>query len=101
MNQILCCLTWRPEWADDIVSCAHGTFIISIDIAAGEEHFDKVSFRKLKRGTTLASNHWLLSKTQWYQINNSLDNIRLHQVNLGAVRLLSRQGSTMCGLHEA
>lgn len=66
VNQILCCLTWRPEWAEDIVTLAHERrdnfpcAIVGIDIAAGEEHFDKVSVSTLflKRGIGL-----LLAKT--------------------------------------
>ena len=48
VNQILCCLAWRPEWAEDIVTLAHerrNNFpcaVVGIDIAAGEEHFDQV-----------------------------------------------------------
>lgn len=53
VNQILCALTWRPDWAmptlemalkhrDDSV-CP----VVGIDIAAGEEHFDEDGFPHL------------------------------------------------------
>jgi adenosine deaminase len=53
VNQILCALTWRPDWAmptlemalkhrDDVV-CP----VVGIDIAAGEEHFDENGFPQL------------------------------------------------------
>jgi adenosine deaminase len=46
VNQILCCITWRPDWADDVVRLAFERrvdtpcAVVGIDIAAGEEHFD-------------------------------------------------------------
>jgi len=53
VNQILCCITWRPDFAEDVVDicierrndapCA----IVGIDIAAGEEHFDSEDFAHL------------------------------------------------------
>lgn len=53
VNQILCAITWRPDWAQptlDLVSehwhdypCA----TVGIDIAAGEEHFDAQNFPHL------------------------------------------------------
>ena len=49
INQILCCIAWRPDWAREIVDLAHERknntpcAVVGIDIAAGEEHFDKVS----------------------------------------------------------
>ena len=49
VNQILCCIAWRPDWANDVVELAHKRkadvpcAVVGIDIAAGEEHFDKVS----------------------------------------------------------
>jgi adenosine deaminase len=53
VNQILCALTWRPDWAmptlemalkhrDDAV-CP----VVGIDIAAGEEHFDEEGYPHL------------------------------------------------------
>ena len=49
VNQILCCIAWRPDWASEVVDLAHKRnadtpcAVVGIDIAAGEEHFDKVS----------------------------------------------------------
>ena len=48
VNQIMCCIAWRPDWADDVIRIAHDRrndtpcAIVGVDIAAGEEHFDKV-----------------------------------------------------------
>ncbi len=48
MNQILCCIAWRPDWADDVIDLANDMknnfpcAVVGVDIAAGEEHFDKV-----------------------------------------------------------
>lgn len=53
VNQILCCIAWRPDWADDVVQLAHDRrndspcAIVGVDIAAGEEHFDKDGFPHL------------------------------------------------------
>eukprot|EP00586_Coscinodiscus_wailesii_P006422 CAMPEP_0172489962 /NCGR_PEP_ID=MMETSP1066-20121228/20261_1 /TAXON_ID=671091 /ORGANISM="Coscinodiscus wailesii, Strain CCMP2513" /LENGTH=421 /DNA_ID=CAMNT_0013258201 /DNA_START=24 /DNA_END=1289 /DNA_ORIENTATION=- len=53
VNQILCCLSWRPDWADDVVTLAHERRrdgpcrVVGIDIAAGEQHFDNVEYRHL------------------------------------------------------
>ena len=48
VNQILCCITWRPDWADEVIELAnkrrnnYPCAVVAVDIAAGEEHFDKV-----------------------------------------------------------
>jgi len=53
VNQLLCCIAWRPDWADDVVRIAHERrndvpcSIVGVDIAAGEEHFDKEKFPHL------------------------------------------------------
>jgi len=53
VNQILCCINWRPDWAWDILELAQefrrGTpcGVVGIDIAAGEEHFDPKTFPDL------------------------------------------------------
>jgi adenosine deaminase len=45
VNQILCCICWRPGWAMDIVRLCNNhqhdypCAVVGIDIAAGEEHF--------------------------------------------------------------
>lgn len=50
VNQILCCLSFRPDWSDDVVRIAHERrddtpcAVVGIDIAAGEDHFDKNAF---------------------------------------------------------
>lgn len=46
VNQILCAITWHPEWAMGTLELAQAHFhefpcgVVGIDIAAGEEHFD-------------------------------------------------------------
>ena len=54
VNQILCCINWRPEWADETVSLAadfkrpnQACPVVAVDIAAGEEHFDCSAFPQL------------------------------------------------------
>lgn len=53
INQILCCINWRPDWAQptlDLVQQYQNDFpcaAVGIDIAAGEEHFDKENFPNL------------------------------------------------------
>lgn len=53
VNQILCCITWRPDWAEDVVRIAnerkddYPCSVVGIDIAAGEEHFDEENFPHL------------------------------------------------------
>ncbi|GMH81656.1 hypothetical protein TrVE_jg3076 [Triparma verrucosa] len=54
INQILCCINWRPEWADETVDLAYEfsqgggkCCVVGVDVAAGEEHFDEVNFPQL------------------------------------------------------
>lgn len=53
VNQILCCIAWRPDWAQEVVQIAHEKrddvpcAIVGVDIAAGEEHFDRERFPHL------------------------------------------------------
>mmetsp|Transcript_28858 Transcript_28858/g.44362 ORF Transcript_28858/g.44362 Transcript_28858/m.44362 type:complete len:474 (+) Transcript_28858:180-1601(+) len=53
VNQILSCINWRPDWANDVVRIAHERrhdtpcAIVAVDIAAGEEHFNKEEFPHL------------------------------------------------------
>ena len=48
VNQILCCIAWRPDWAFEVIDLADERrnsspcAVVGVDIAAGEEHFDKV-----------------------------------------------------------
>eukprot|EP00553_Chaetoceros_curvisetus_P001580 CAMPEP_0204628330 /NCGR_PEP_ID=MMETSP0717-20131115/15552_1 /ASSEMBLY_ACC=CAM_ASM_000666 /TAXON_ID=230516 /ORGANISM="Chaetoceros curvisetus" /LENGTH=425 /DNA_ID=CAMNT_0051644881 /DNA_START=22 /DNA_END=1295 /DNA_ORIENTATION=- len=47
VNQILCCIAWRPEWAKEVIELAHDRrndfpcAIVGVDIAAGEDHFNE------------------------------------------------------------
>lgn len=49
VNQILCCLSMKPEWSNDIVRIASQRCkdkpcaVVGIDIAAGEDHFDNIN----------------------------------------------------------
>lgn len=53
VNQILCGITWRPEWAASTLNMATNhqydfpCAVVGVDIAAGEEHFDAENFRDL------------------------------------------------------
>ncbi len=53
VNQILCCIQWRPDWAMDVVQIARDRkdqfpcAVVGVDIAAGEEHFDENNFPDL------------------------------------------------------
>jgi len=53
VNQILCCICWRSDWADEIVSLAEKykidfpCAVVGVDIAAGEAHFDGVKYPEL------------------------------------------------------
>jgi adenosine deaminase len=53
VNQLLCCINWRPEWADEVVELAKefrglpSCAVVGVDIAAGEEHFDSINFPAL------------------------------------------------------
>jgi adenosine deaminase len=53
VSQILCAITWRPDWAEPSLdlACAHRDShpcaVVGIDIAAGEEHFDSARFPHL------------------------------------------------------
>jgi len=53
VNQILCSIAWRPEWADQTVELAAARqadfpcAIVGFDVAAGEVHLDKVGHPEL------------------------------------------------------
>jgi len=63
VNQILCCIAWRPDWAADVVKIAHERrddfpcAVVGIDIAAGEEHFDKDRYAHLHEPHLRAFKH--------------------------------------------
>lgn len=73
VNQILCCISWRPDWADDVVRIAkerrndEPCAVVGIDIAAGEEHFDSEQYPELH------SPHW----KAFQSVKNDL-NVTLH-----------------------
>jgi adenosine deaminase len=53
VNQILCGITWRPEWAASTLDMATNhqydfpCAVVGVDIAAGEEHFDAINYPDL------------------------------------------------------
>jgi adenosine deaminase len=53
VNQILCAITWRPDWAMPTVAMVHAhrndfpCAAVGVDIAAGETHFDKENYPDL------------------------------------------------------
>jgi adenosine deaminase len=53
VSQIVCAITWRPDWAEPSLDLAyahkdsHPCAVVGIDIAAGEEHFDSARFPHL------------------------------------------------------
>jgi len=53
VNQILCAINWRPDWAEDILELTaefqkeFPCGVVGIDVAAGEEHFDQLRFPHL------------------------------------------------------
>lgn len=53
VNQILCCIQWRPDWAREVVDIAAARSqdwpcaVVGVDIAAGEEHFDGAGYPAL------------------------------------------------------
>jgi adenosine deaminase len=56
INQILCAITWRPDWAQPTLDLVlqhwhdYPCATVGIDIAAGEEHFDEKNFTHLHQG---------------------------------------------------
>jgi adenosine deaminase len=53
VHQILCAITWRPDWAMHVVDLAEKyrhdmpCAVVGVDIAAGEEHFDQEKYPDL------------------------------------------------------
>lgn len=96
VNQILCCITWRPDWADDVVEIAsarrndYPCAVVGVDIAAGEEHFDAEKFPHLHFPHVEA-----MKKAQDLNLNitihagevGSIDNIKLAITKYGATRI--------------
>lgn len=69
INQILCAITWHPEYADDVVELAikyrnnYPCAVVAIDIAAGEEHFNSIQFPNL-----YTKHYDMCQKAKLYQI---------------------------------
>ena len=96
VNQILCCITWRPDWADEVVQIAsvrrndNPCAVVGVDIAAGEEHFDAEEFPHLHLPHLKA-----MKKAQDLNLNitihagevGSTDNIKLAITTYGATRI--------------
>jgi hypothetical protein len=56
VNQILCCITWRPDWDNNVVQLAdeqwnnHPFAAVAVNIAAGEqEHLDNANLPHLHK----------------------------------------------------
>lgn len=87
VNQILCCIAWRPDWADTVLQLAHERksagqqcAIVGVDIAAGEEHFDDENFPHLHHPHKSA-----------FQLAQELDlNITLHAGEVGDATFIHR-----------
>lgn len=96
VNQILCCITWRPDWADEVVQIAsarrndYPCAVVGVDIAAGEEHFDAEKFPHLHSPHVKA-----MQKAQDLNLNitihagevGSSDNVKLAITTYGATRI--------------
>ena len=96
VNQILCCITWRPDWADEVIEIAsafrddYPCAVVGVDIAAGEEHFDAERFPHLHLPHVKA-----MQKAQDLNLNitmhagevGSTDNIKLAITTYGATRI--------------
>lgn len=96
VNQILCCITWRPDWADSVVQLAaeqkdtYPCAVVAVDIAAGEEHFDSTNFPHLHEPHVRA-----MMKAHQLNINitmhagevGSSDNVKSAIRNYGATRI--------------
>jgi adenosine deaminase len=96
VNQILCCITWRPDWADDVVHLAserkedYPCGVVAVDIAAGEEHFDNANFPHLHEPHLRA-----MKKAQRLNINITMhagevgsgENVKLAIRKYGATRI--------------
>jgi len=90
VNQILCCIAWRPDWAEAVIQLAHERrsttdsaqqcAIVGVDIAAGEEHFDVENFPHLHYPHKSA-----------FQLAQELDlNITLHAGEFGDATFIHR-----------
>ena len=103
VNQILCCITWRPDWAEPTLALVqkyqndYPCAAVGIDIAAGEEHFDGDQFPDLHQ-----THYNVLQKAQEAHIpitlhagevrhpskaNAAADNIRRSVREYGATRI--------------
>jgi len=96
VNQILCCINWRPDWAADVVQISHERrddfpcAVVGIDIASGEEHFDKDRYphlhephlRAFKRANELNLNVTMHAG----EVGNS-SNVKDAVLNYGATRI--------------
>jgi adenosine deaminase len=91
VNQILCCIAWRPDWAHDVINLAHARrdnhpcAIVGVDIAAGEEHFDKETshFPKV--------NYPQLDHEDAFQKAKDLNlNITIHAGEVGTTEFIER-----------
>jgi adenosine deaminase len=99
INQILCGITWRPDWALSTVEMAnkyrddYPCAVVGVDIAAGEEHFDREQFPEMyqlhydmcQRAKDLGLSITLHAGET--PDGNSLDNVRRAINDYGATRI--------------
>jgi adenosine deaminase len=99
VNQILCAITWRPDWAASTLNIAtkhqydFPCAVVGVDIAAGEEHFDDQNHPELygphyamaqeakKRHIPLTLHAGEMTTV------NAVDNVRKAIIEYGACRL--------------
>lgn len=73
VNQILCGIAWRPDWAMETVDIAnerkndYPCAIVGVDIAAGEEHFNAIEFPEIH-----TVHHKMIQKAKQLKLNITL-----------------------------
>lgn len=107
INQILCCIAWRPEWAMSTLEMASLRLddfpcaVVGVDIAAGEEHFNSNDYPELFRP------HFAMAKEAEKRripltlhageaTENALENVRRAIVDYGARRIGHGYRMTEC-----
>lgn len=90
VNQILCAISFSPDWSTDIVEMANRyrenfpCAVVAIDIAAGEDHFSSDSHLKMcQKAKELGVNMTIHAG----ETPGSADNVRKAIVDYGATRI--------------
>jgi adenosine deaminase len=98
VNQILCGIAWRPDWAMstlDMVAKHRNDYpcaVVGVDIAAGEEHFDEQNHPDLygphyEMAQEAKKNHIPLTLHAGEATEHALENIRRAITEYGARRI--------------